>query len=88
MALKKEVKESRSGFQGELVAPTAYWKVDQVIGGKKLVKAIVHVHTEQNGKMIACRDFEFVPSMDGSNFIKQAYEHIKSLDEFANAEDC
>ena len=32
--------------------------------------------------------FNFVPNLEGQNFIAQAYEHLKTLPEFAGAEDC
>ena len=34
------------------------------------------------------KTFEFVPDLDGPNFVKQAYEHLKTLPEFADAVDC
>jgi hypothetical protein len=30
----------------------------------------------------------FFPSLEGNNFIAQAYEHLKTLPEFEGAEDC
>lgn len=31
--------------------------------------------------------YDFVPNLDGPNIIKQAYEHLKTLPEFAGAAD-
>jgi hypothetical protein len=32
--------------------------------------------------------YQFTPNMNSDNFIKQAYLHLKSLPEFADAVDC
>jgi hypothetical protein len=32
--------------------------------------------------------YKFAPNLDGANFIKQAYEHLKTLPEFSGATDC
>jgi hypothetical protein len=37
---------------------------------------------------IASEQYSFVPEMKNSNFIAQAYEHLKTLPEFAGATDC
>jgi hypothetical protein len=34
------------------------------------------------------KKYEFVSDMNGKNFIAQAYEHLKTLPEFASAIDC
>jgi hypothetical protein len=34
------------------------------------------------------KQFVFAPNLDGPNFIKQAYEHLKTLPEFDGAVDC
>lgn len=59
-----------------------YIRVDRVEGDKNKVKVFV----SQNGQLL----METVFSVDlaGGNFIKQAYEHLKTLPEFAGAIDC
>jgi hypothetical protein len=32
--------------------------------------------------------YNFVPSLEGANFIAQAYEYLKTLPEFKGATDC
>jgi hypothetical protein len=32
--------------------------------------------------------YSFAPDLNGKNFIAQAYEHLKTLPEFAGATDC
>lgn len=36
----------------------------------------------------ALNSHEFKPTVEGDNFIAQAYEHLKTLPEFADAVDC
>jgi len=38
-------------------------------------------------EVVSMKSYEFIPSMDGANFIKQAYEHLKTLPEFAGVAD-
>ncbi len=68
--------------QATIVA--AYIKVENITGNKETVDFIVSISGEENA---FSREFSFSPSMEGSNFIKQAYEHLKTLPEFADAED-
>jgi cytochrome c oxidase assembly protein Cox11 len=39
-------------------------------------------------KILQTKMFAFEPSMTGPNFVKQAYEHLKTLKEFDDAADC
>jgi hypothetical protein len=38
--------------------------------------------------LIDAWNIQFVPDLDGQNFIAQAYVHFKALPQFANAVDC
>lgn len=52
--------------------------------------AVCNVRTRRNSKeggIVSDDVYEFTPDMDGPNFIKQAYQYIKTLPEFASAED-
>lgn len=63
-----------------------YIRIDKIEGDKNQLRATYSV------KMAYYPDshgyFAFVPDMNGPNFIKQAYEHLKTLPEFADSEDC
>jgi hypothetical protein len=63
----------------------AYIKVKAVRATKETGNAIVSFAGVQG-----CfeKTYDFTPSMDGGNFIKQAYLYLKSLPEFADAVDC
>lgn len=63
-----------------------YIKVERVDGGKTSCTAYVSFAAEG---FSGAKNYAFVPSVadDAANFIKQAYEHLKTLDEFAGAVD-
>ena len=70
------------------VALTAYVKVSKVSGNKEIVFIdVVYLKDSADGEIIKSGAFEFVPNMNGDNFIKQAYQHLKTLPEFASATD-
>lgn len=88
MALKKSIIETREGFSGQLTAADAYWRVYNITGDKSKVVATIGAYLTKDGQVLTTRQYEFSPNMEGANFIKQAYDHIKGLSEFAGAEDC
>jgi hypothetical protein len=65
----------------------AYIVVHAVEGTKQQMRATVHFRGE--GAALT-KLYSFEPSVedDAGNFIKQAYEHLKTLPEFEGAEDC
>jgi hypothetical protein len=87
MALKKNMVLTDS-FGDERAFSDAYIKVDHVSGGKQKLAAVFGIYRQEGGAQLATKQYEFVPSMDGSNFIKQAYEHAKTLPDFSGAQDC
>jgi hypothetical protein len=71
-----------------IVLSNAYCKVLRVLGTKNDLSYDVNVLDEKDGKSYQVLSFKFIPDMDGGNFIAQAYEHLKTLPEFAGAADC
>ena len=63
----------------------AYVKVLSVEGTKESLRAKVQIAAD--GKSMV-KNFNFAPNMDGDNFIRQTYKHLKTLPEFAGATDC
>lgn len=63
------------------IALSVYVKVARVDATKLTANAYV----SSNG---AITEYTFVPDMNGGNFIAQAYAHLKTLPEFADATDC
>lgn len=73
----------------EFIVNGAYCKVQKVTATK--VTAVAEVHwfkAKDEKKPIQIWQHGFVPTLDGENFIKQAYNHIKTLEEYINAVDC
>ncbi len=88
MALKKDTTfTAQGGFQ--VSVKDAYIKVANVIGDKNSVSVSVQwFKDEKVSDPFNVTNFQFNPSMTGQNFIAQAYEHAKTLPEFADAQDC
>jgi hypothetical protein len=86
MAIKKNVFFQKTGFEGKLIAKDAYWKIENIAGNKNQMN--IEIYANVDGKQIERFVCVFTPSLDGSNFIKQAYEHLKTLPAFAGAIDC
>jgi len=90
MALSKTLTETKQHFDGVLQIADAYWKVEQVIVSKTHGIAVVSVSKNVDGMkhQLTSQQFTFTPNLNGSNFIAQAYEYLKTLPEFAGATDC
>lgn len=65
--------------------PNTYIKVERVNGSKDFVTADVTMTADGVRQMV---HYKFKPDLDGANFIKQAYLHLKTLPEFSGAVDC
>jgi len=73
----------------EFVVNNAYLKVKKVTSTKDTATAEVHWYKAKGEqKPIQIWQHGFVPNLEGDNFIKQAYTHIKTLEEYSNAVDC
>jgi len=64
----------------------SYIKVSNVNGNKNNIEFIVS-YLNDNVE-IGFKKFNFAPVLNGDNFIKQAYLHLKTLPEFADSVDC
>jgi len=87
MALKKKTKMNVNPI-GE-VEMDVYITVEHASATK--TKGACNVRYRKDsaaGGIVKDTVFQFTPDMDGPNFIKQAYLHLKTLPEFADAEDC
>lgn len=87
MALTQEITRKDS-FGDDRVFPNAYIKVDQISGNKGLLQVVIGIYKEQGQNKIDSVSTGFSPSLDGKNFIAQAYDHVKTLDNFLNAQNC
>jgi hypothetical protein len=77
-----------------LIVENAYGKIETVGGGK--MGAVIELKfykdfVASTSKVAVRQDYiNFVPNTDekASNFIKQGYEYLKTLDDYADAIDC
>jgi hypothetical protein len=88
MALKK----SHSTTFG-LELQEAYFKISSVSGSKLGARIAVDFYVDEaaskSGKSpVGTSVFDFAPSASSKNWDAQAYEHLKTLPEFAGATDC
>jgi hypothetical protein len=66
----------------------AYIRVWRYEGDKEKMHFEAGIQASKEGEMITSQGYQFSLNLDGSNPVKQAYEHLKTLPEFANAVDC
>jgi hypothetical protein len=86
MALTKNVSVE---FHGKSVAfDNAYIKVISVSGNKTKMTAIVESFDAKDGTKFNGQMVIFDHDIYGGNAIKQTYDHLKTLPEFAGATDC
>lgn len=67
------------------VSDNLYVKVERIITTKEAANAVVSF---TGNNINGVNNYEFRVSLEGENFIRQAYLHLKTLPEFADAEDC
>jgi len=74
----------------------AYIKVGKIVGTKTGVSVYVNVYKDSEAEKVLTEltpdadmenMFAFVP-VDTNNWLKQAYTHLKTLDQFSEATDC
>lgn len=87
MALTKTI-SLQNNFGTQSTFENAYIKVFKLIGNKERMCADIAFCADKEGVPLKVQKFFFAPDLSGSNFIKQAYEHVKTLPEFADAKDC
>ena len=86
MALQLTIQE-QDNFGIEVSLNNTYCKVSSVTGNKETVTATVVFLSDPDGTSYKKKDYEFAPNMGGQNFIKQSYDHLKTLSEFSGATD-
>lgn len=89
MAIQKEF---RKNIYGETLSfEEAYFQIIGIEGNKNTVNFTVTIYKDSTKEIpIQNKDYTFIPDVDqnSDNFIKQGYEHLKTLPEFENAIDC
>lgn len=88
MALTKAVQLFDS-FGEEREFTNAYIRVDLISGGKENMLAQVCIYrSATDSRVLKSIGYQFAPQISGENFIAQAYQYLKTIPEFADAEDC
>lgn len=87
MALTKTI-ALKNNFGDVSVFNNSYIKVKRIIGGKESMTAEVGFFRSADGQELKYESYTFSPDLHASNFIAQAYWHLKTLPEFADATDC
>ena len=82
MALKKNFQ-----YNGVQVAG-GYLKVANINGDKNRLAFVLSYSFDADHNPLKTEQLNFVPNMDGGNFIAQSYEYLKTLDGFQDALDC
>jgi hypothetical protein len=90
MALQKTFTQTQAPFNGALEIADAYWRVEQVTATKNEAVCVVTVNKKDGDLLtqVSNKRYSFFPDLSGKNFIAQAYDHLKTLPEFAGATDC
>jgi len=92
MAIRKDLQFKPNGFDTVATLSGAYFRVDSVAGDKTLLSATVVAYNDKaEGRVPAqVKVHKFAPVVGNraKDFIAQAYDHIKTLPEYAGAEDC
>lgn len=70
---------------GSIDLPDCYIKVERVLVSKTEGSADVSF---SSGSIKYSKAYQFPVTLDGGNFISQAYDHLKSLPEYKSAKDC
>lgn len=87
MALQKTIT-----LDNGITLTDAYLKARSVAGTKEhmVIELTINVNQSMSdqGKHVAVRNYSFVPELESEdNIFKQAYEYLKSLDEYLDATD-
>lgn len=76
-------------FQEQITFTDAYVRVEQVAASRIGSTADVIIYRDKNGQQLIRQNYQFDAELEpGENHLKQAYEYLKTLPEFANATDC
>lgn len=87
MALSKSL-TLKSNFQTDVVFENCYIKLTNLTGNKYGVVSTFFIYTKQEGEFLKEINDNFTPDLSETNFISQAYAHLKTLPEYADAVDC
>lgn len=69
---------------------SAYIKITRIFGNKSYIGLEVTIYQSDKTTAVTQKTYAFPPSVAelSTNFIKQGYEYLKTLDDFKDATDC
>ena len=73
---------------GPVTVAECYIKVSMVEVNKVNGMANVSFYDKPNGKLLQTKIYPVPNDLNGSNALAQAYNHLKTMPEFAGATDC
>ena len=87
MALSKEITTNRFGV--DILLPNSYIVIKAISFSKEASKVIVETYTDSTKSYIVkVVEINMLLTIDDENIYAQAYEYLKTLDEYSNAIDC
>jgi hypothetical protein len=87
MALKKDL-TATDHFGIEVTIKDPYIRVAGLDGGKHAMLATVETLTADQSRCVSLEKVNFQPTLESKNFIAQAYDHLKTMDKYADAVNC
>ena len=77
-------------FGVDVTLSNLYIRINRIEGSKESLIATAGLYQNNGAKLISNSTYIFQPSVaaGSANFIQQAYLHLKTLPEFADAVDC
>lgn len=88
MALQKTI--TKNIYGQNITFENTYSKIGRIEGTKDKLSFSLLTFNNEKIDLIEANNFSFIPSVadDASNFIKQGYEYLKTLDEYEDSVDC
>lgn len=86
MALKKDI-EIIGIYNENIIVKDSLIKINNIEGNKNILQITIYIYDIKDN-IVAIKYEKFNPELNTINFIAQAYEYLKTIDEFKDSEDC
>lgn len=85
-----EIENIKKTINKKFLIKDCYCRIEQLNGGKGSIEFKLYIYDANIENLIEVRTYSFIPSIieDSDNFIKQGYEYLKTLPDFADSLDC
>lgn len=71
-----------------IMVESAYARVEHISSNKNTLGMQVNFYTSIENEAFETLNYQTDLKIDDSNYFKQAYEYLKTIDEFKESEDC